>query len=189
MAEESGALQTLGKVIPSIYYDLIARVCARVPFLVMLLWDRKDSFGEITWVKLALLLGAGYVAGLVLTTLTVILLPVDWVIAAILEVPTKSWQRNDAISERDKDAGATLAKMQAEATLCQNLFCAFLLLIVLHGIAKFPLPALDALAPAYRCVVLLMFGLAAIFRTSAYLGRQERLYKIYVSNSASTHAA
>ncbi len=70
MAEEPGVLEGLGKVIPSIYYDLIARVCAGVPFLAVLLWECRTALGEMTWAKLILLLGAGYVVGLVLTPLS-----------------------------------------------------------------------------------------------------------------------
>ena len=58
VAEEAGGLASLTKVVPSIYYDLIARVCAGVPFMAVLLWDKRSEFGEVSWSKLALLLGA-----------------------------------------------------------------------------------------------------------------------------------
>jgi hypothetical protein len=38
MADDPGALEGLGKIIPSVYYDLIARVGSGVLFLAVLLW-------------------------------------------------------------------------------------------------------------------------------------------------------
>ena len=60
MAEESGTFEALGKIIPSIYYDLIARVCPGSVVTAALLWDSRDVVGEIAWAKLILLLGMGY---------------------------------------------------------------------------------------------------------------------------------
>lgn len=187
MAEEAGALQELGKVIPSIYYDLIARVCSGIPFLAILLWERIDAFGELTWVKLTLLVGAGYVAGLLLTPLSRLWLPLELLLLKILRIPIDDWRRglprNDEIAARDQQAGATLAKMQAEATLCQNLFCAFVLLILLNYTGTFLVPA------AGKWVMGLILGLAAIFRTTVYLGRQNNLYEIVVHNPTVARAA
>jgi hypothetical protein len=38
MSDEPGPLVSGAQLIPSVYYDLIARVCAAVPFLLPLLW-------------------------------------------------------------------------------------------------------------------------------------------------------
>jgi hypothetical protein len=184
VAEETGALESLGKVIPSIYYDLIARVCAGVPFLIVLLWQYRETFGEITWAKLTLLIGAGYVVGLVLTSLSIIWSPVNFVLMAILKIPLNNWRhglvRNDEIVAKDKEAGATLAKMQAEATLCQNLVDGLLMLIILNATSVFVVPAIAACSTACRWTTVLILGLAAIFRSAVYLGRQDHLYHLYV---------
>jgi hypothetical protein len=179
MAEDSGVLESLGKVIPSMYYDLIARVCVGVPFLVMLLWNPDISLDEITWEKLVLLFGAGYITGLVLTSLTFVFVPVDLAIAVSLKIHINNWQWTDEISARDKDMGATLAKMHAEKMLCQSLFCAFLLLILSNWVAIFRIPSLDALPTVYRWAISLMLGFAAIFRAYVYLRRLKHLHQIY----------
>jgi hypothetical protein len=136
MSEDSGPLTEIAKVVPSVYYDLIARVSAGTPFLVTLLWPYRENYGELTWEKLLLLLGAGYIVGLLLTALSVLWLPVELLIMVVLRTPMKNWRRgltrNDEIAVRSEQAGATLAKMQAEATLCQNLFSGFSLLVLLN---------------------------------------------------------
>lgn len=186
MAEESGALHSVGKLVPSIYYDLIARVCAGVPFLTLLLWTQRDSFKDLVtnaWIGFLLLLGAGYLVGLLLTPLSLVWSAlIGLPIRIILRVPTADWRhgsRNDEIAAKDKEAGATLAKMQAEATLCQNLLSAFIVLIVANDTGTFLVPALNAYGTKYRWIIFGVLVTAAVFRTAAYLGRQNSLYEIY----------
>ena len=189
MAEESeaGPLTELGKVIPSVYYDIIARVSSGTPFLMILLWDHRETFGdELTLAKLTLLLGAGYVAGLLLTAFTFLWMPVQFLVLAILRVQIRDWrrglQRNDEISARNEQAGATIAKMQAEATLCQNLFTGFLLLILLNDLKLVPLSLINTLGSAGKWLMLAVLGLAGIFRGIVYFGRQNSLYEIFVTS-------
>jgi hypothetical protein len=140
----------------------------------------------VTWAKSTLVVGAGYVTGLLLTSLSIVWSPINYAVMAILRIPIDNWRhglpRNDEIAAKDKKAGGTLAKMQAEATLCQNLFCAFLLLVVLNSSGAFLIPAVNALRPTW--VVLLVLGLAGIFRTTVYLGRQSHLYELYILKPA-----
>jgi hypothetical protein len=125
MADEPGALEGLGKIIPSIYYDLIARVCTGVTFLAAILWDHRGLFGEISWSTLTVVLGAGYIVGLVLTPLSLPWGLVQFAVRYVLKMPKWDWREVDQIASKNKEAGSTLAKMQAEAVLCQNLFSAF----------------------------------------------------------------
>jgi hypothetical protein len=187
MADESGAFQSVGKVVPSVYYDLIARVCAGVPFLALLLWAQRESFKDLVssaWIGFILLLGAGYLAGLLLTSLSLLWSALIGLPArTIFRMPTADWRhgsRNDEIAAKDKEAGATLAKMQAEATLCQNLLSGFLVLLIANDTGTFSVSALSAHGPMYRWVIFLALLAAAVFRTVAYLGRQNSLYKIYL---------
>jgi hypothetical protein len=182
MAEESKGLEALGKTIPSVYYDLIARVCAGVPFLTMILWGR-DTFGEITLIKFLLLLGAGYIAGLLLTSVSVLWGWVDLLILLVLHGPFgwRDWSsRNDEIYVKDKDAGTTLAKMEAEATLCKNLLTGFLLLLILNDSGTFLVPAISAMDThrQWKCIIILILGLSAIVRTALYRSRQNNLHDI-----------
>ncbi len=75
MPEEKGALEGLGKIIPGAFYDLIARVGSGIPLLAAVAWDPHAGFCEITVANLVLLVGAGYVVGLVLTPLSMLLAP------------------------------------------------------------------------------------------------------------------
>ena len=75
MPDESAPLQSVSKLVPSVYYDLIARVCAGVPFLALLLWAQRESLRDLVsnaWIGFLLLLGAGYLAGLLLTSLSLL---------------------------------------------------------------------------------------------------------------------
>jgi hypothetical protein len=181
MAEETGGFEGLGKVIPSIYYDLIARVCAGVPFLAVLLWDERTAFGDPTWSKLALLFGAGYVAGLVLTPLSLPWVPVHVLLRRKLKMPLNldtGASLTDDIASRNRDAGETLAKMQAEAVLCENLFGAFLLLIILNAAVAVPL--ITKCSVLCRILILAGLGVCSLHRIIAYVVRENRLYEIYV---------
>jgi hypothetical protein len=188
MPEEPNPLHSLAELIPTAYYDLIARVCAGAPLLVLLLWGRRelsDYFPPKGGAGFLLLLGAGYLAGLLLTTFSTLWsmifgLPV-WVMLhqPIGEFLKGRTSRNDKIAEKNKEAGTTLAKMQAEATLCQNLLTAFLLLIIVKAEHNSWVPALDHLRGGYRCAALLILLATAVVRTGLYLGRQSTLYNDY----------
>ena len=47
MSEDADLPTKLGSIIPSLYYDLIARVCAGVPLLVLLLWQQRELFAPL----------------------------------------------------------------------------------------------------------------------------------------------
>jgi hypothetical protein len=167
MAEDSAPLVSLAQLIPSVYYDIIARVCAGVPFLVTLLWSQKDKVAKLAlspWVGFLLLLGAGYLTGLVLTSGSLL-----WDVLAL-----QRWSRNDEIAAVDKDAGAVLAKMAAEAALCQNLLTAFVVLLIVN-----PRVFVDHVA-GYRWAICLSLLVAAVYRTVVYIRRQSSLYEIHV---------
>jgi hypothetical protein len=177
----------LGKIIPSMYYDLIARVGAGAPFLVALLWNHHAEFGEITWIKIALLLGAGYITGLVLTPFSSLWAPIYLQVRRTSDGPDKNLSRSlwdvslmDYISAKDKEAGATIAKMRAEAVLSANLFTGFLLLWLISW--HHPLLVMDAIGLRMKMLILLLLAICSIQRALACAGREERLYKIHFSN-------
>ncbi len=87
--------------------------------------------------------------------------------------------RNDEVAAKSAEAGATLAKMQAEATLCQNLLTGFLVLLVLDRTGTVAIPVLDGHGFAFRVFVALGLAAASIFREGAYLFRQKRLHGLY----------
>ena len=190
MAEEPGVLEGLGKIIPSIYYDLIARVCAGVPFLTVLLWDQRSKFGDITWAKLTLLLGAGYVVGLVLTPLSLPWGLIQLVVRRVLKMPIKFREGaslTDQIAAKDKEAGATLAKMQAEAILVENLFSAFIVLTLWSS--AYPLELIAKCTRGSTFLILVLLGISVLHRITAYVIRENRLYHVYCGEYATSPAA
>jgi hypothetical protein len=191
MAGEPGALDELGRIVPSVYYDLIARVCAGVPLLTIILWEKRSAFGEVTWSKLSLLLGAGYIVGLVLTPLCLPWGPVQFLTRRLCKMPPWEWDEGwslmDQITAKDKEAGATLAKMQAEAVLCQKLFGGFVLLIGLN--AMFPITLISSCGAVYRTLILLLLGICTVHRIAAYVLREKQLYAIYIKRDSGHQAA
>jgi hypothetical protein len=191
MGEESGSLKSVADLIPSFYYDLIARVSVGVPFLALLLWKERDSLKGLlppdSWVAFLLLAGAGYLAGLLLTPLsliwTVVIMPAEAII--FRKKPSLNWRRgirNDEIAIRNKDAGLNLAKMQAEATLCQNLVSAFVVLMVADWSKTFPVLALENRGLTDRCVLFLILLACAGFQTLSYMSSQSRLYHLFIES-------
>jgi hypothetical protein len=183
MAEEdSGGLANIGTIVPSLYYDLIARVCSGVPLLVVLFWDHLHILGEISWSKLPLLLGAGYIVGLALTPLSVPWVGIQILARMAFTMPHKTWRESfnlaDRIAAKDKEAGMTLAKMQAEAVLCQVLFMEFLGLILLSD--SLHLKIIQSCPRVCRVVVGVILGLSAFHRIIAYVVRANRLGVIYL---------
>jgi hypothetical protein len=185
MADDSGALDGLGKIIPSIYYDLIARVCAGVAFVTVLLWDHRSLLGDVTWAKITLLLGAGYIVGLVITPLSLPWGLFQLLVRRMLKMPDWDWHEgpslSDQITARDKQAGGTLGKMQAESVLCENLFSGFLLLTILN--ISFPLTLIRLCGNGCRTMIFVLLAICSIHRIVAYVIRENRLYKIYTTES------
>lgn len=202
MSEDTDLPTKLGSIIPCLYYDLIARVCAGVPLLVLLLWQQREFFaplGDSPPVALLLLLGAGYIVGLLLTPFSLVwnfpLLPFfnPWfglpkasisINRSKTETPASESgtdlmsARNDRVGAIDPAAGATLAKMQAEAILCKNLTTAFVLLVVVDLLGLADVPAVHGASTQLRISVFIVLWFAALHRTAVYLGRQNLLYEI-----------
>ena len=149
MAENAAPLKEMGGLIPSVYYDLIARISPGVPFIVILLWDsgqELSNFKELIGSTglFLLLVAMGYLAGLFLQSLSM------WV-GAIPRCfikrrlglqnlsPHQIAHRSDQIGIKNKEAGATLTKMSAEATLCENLLLGILLLSIPSWLGLFHL--------------------------------------------------
>ncbi|MEA2561408.1 MAG: hypothetical protein QOH06_2912 [Acidobacteriota bacterium] len=206
MSEDVDLPTKLGSVISSLYYDLIARVCAGVPLLALLFWQRREFFTLLVHspaVAFLLLLGAGYIAGLLLTPFSFVwsfpLLPF---FNARFGLPKASISidqfkaetsassgaalmstRNDRVAAIDPAAGATLAKMQAEAILCKNLTTAFVLLVVVDLLGLVDVPALNGASSQLLISGFILLWFAALHRTAVYLGRQNLLYKILVETA------
>lgn len=193
MAEHEGndKLSTLGGIVPSVYYDLIARVCGGAPFLALVLSGQGDSlrkaadFLGTAGVMLGAVLGA-YVIGMLLTAVSLI-------VCSPINVIVNRWygfraqERNekaDRVDKLDSAMGGTLLKMAAEEVLCQNLLSGFIVFWFAskHWPAAFDLqtdPARRALfAWPVSLWVTLVLVLAVIHRTSAHAHRVKVFYDI-----------
>ncbi|MBR0775347.1 hypothetical protein JQ625_10940 [Bradyrhizobium diazoefficiens] len=216
MAEDP--LKEAAKVIPSVYYDLIARVAAGAAVIAAASWIGSltiKSPGE----HLVLLALGAYICGMLLTPFGALSgYGARWLVREILKwLPSEETLKNfsqghlarrlvgkllkwlpkdgdleilseselakgpnDEISANNAEAGATIAKMQAEAALCHNM---------LVGVLVLPLFACPVKHWDYWRVAVIVLVIAALYRTAAYLVRQKQLYVLLNSQSGPVRAA
>jgi hypothetical protein len=170
----------LSKVIPSIYYDLIARATPGTAFLVVAGWSQRSSLGGMSWAKIVLLIGAGYLVGLVLTAFSL-----PWGLIRLVTLrfcgvedwkKAFGWSPCDAIGAVSKEAGEILLKMRAEAVLSQNLVAGFAVLWMVNALSPFPLMS-GVLA---KIAMLVLLSICTIHRTAAQAIREVRFARIYL---------
>jgi hypothetical protein len=183
---ESGSLTSLSGVVPSLYYDLIARVAPGLVFLLCLddtqayLKDHRDGLTG------TLLLALGYVVGLLLTPFYEIFIAPLWLLTRIKSVRQRvglpdhdSRSGNDVVGLQRPDYGATLGKMQAESVLCANLASGLVILRFLPLHSFFSPAAAGAYSPGLSCTVftwLLIFLIVATnYRYGMWMGRQAQV--------------
>jgi hypothetical protein len=145
--EKPVASDKISGLIPEIYYDLIARVTAGTPLLLMLLapsWENLAKVANIT--SFITLLGLGYLAGHFLATISVVLNVIIWnplllpnvrkLLTLNYEFPSNSasqildkvYLRIDWVAMKDQSGGAILKKMEAGSALTDNLFSAWIVI-------------------------------------------------------------
>ncbi len=139
MSESSAGL------VPELYYDVIARLCAGAPFVGYVIF-RTESLEDVEAVKLAVVGAlASYLLGHFLGTISAGL---NWLIwrpcllkRVIRRIPLdhpfsedsfrdgfhELYKRIDVIGRRDPNGGALLKKMEAGAALSDNLLAGVLL--------------------------------------------------------------
>jgi hypothetical protein len=137
-------LEQLGSAIPSLYYDLIARVVPGLTLLgiaylgtpqrshVAAAAARFDSAAAI----LATIILA-YVVGILVTPLGSLIFEAPGILAARRRPELKKyasdrlWLIIDTVETKNASVASTLAKMAAEVTLCQNILAGtFVLLLI-----------------------------------------------------------
>ncbi|SRR5260370_16091641 len=189
MPEEGLPLKEIGSVIPSVYYDLIARVTAGAPFAVVLLDSNHAKLTEMepmigkAGILLMLLLGS-YLVGMLLTPISSIFeLPFMWFSRRALGLQSYSLMKGSyeqtkrmaQVSAADKESGTTENKMAAEAVLFRNLFAGFLILLGLRCVHLVDFP----LSPAKYALLLLSLLIALVHRRVVHIGRQKAFYEIW----------
>jgi hypothetical protein len=195
-------------VVPSLYYDLIARVCPGLGFWLVLIipatcnapssWS-VACFAELESVSLLILIITSYIAGMVGTGFCIVW---DWLtMLALLKMPGvalsvglneedtifQQWRRiaekMEAIAKTNDEAGRIVSKALAEVSLCQNLLTGLLAAILIGVASKGKLFFLPEASSEWAMLLLLTFALflAVLFRQAMFLGRVDAIYIMYVN--------
>jgi hypothetical protein len=213
MAEQPG-IESIGGLLPSVYYDVIARVLPGVAFIETVVRMRHWSLGmepESAAFILAAL-GAGYIvgmslsliSGLIFNAITAVLRLAFVVLAAALRriaprhaAPLKDvycpaffsqiGNKADRIAEKNWEAGTLVSKMLAESMFFQNLFSGTLIVWALGCDAR---TAGDC-AQFGRLIppALALFMAGALGRLMVAQGRAVTLERIYARDPAQAAAA
>lgn len=187
MAEDEPPLKSVGEVVPSLYYDLIARVCAGVPFVLLLVNYQAEKLKPLTSTMGAsgtvlLVVLFGYLLGLLLTPLAgSIAGPIQLLLKKKLGLDRLRWmdylleisRRSDAIGVKDRGMGAVIGKMGAERILCQNLLLGSLTVVVLDMRHGYQLGS-----PVLEWLIVALLAILVIQRNVAFLLRQSQLYSL-----------
>jgi hypothetical protein len=180
-------------LVPEIYYDVIARLCAGAPFVALALWY-YPSIRVLPPVGLAIAAAFGsYLVGHLLATVSAVWNPLLWnrwflgwwarrlhlVNAFGKTSPVASfheiYRRIDHIASRDANGGAILKKMEAGAQLSDNLFSGYLVIVVANYVIGKQLTRLEVVATVSLGLLLL---LTVILRRLILIGRQDSLFSV-----------
>lgn len=142
-------MDSIRGLIPEIYYDMIARVAAGVPLVAILFAPPPDQLERVSnAASFVLLLGLGYIAGHLLTTISFLLNLVIWCPWVLRRVkhrlnlkheiisdnPVRAFEevyrRIDKVAKADPNAGAIMKKMEAGATLSESLLSGWLIILL-----------------------------------------------------------
>jgi hypothetical protein len=140
-------------LIPEIYYDLIARVAAGVPLVLIFVFQNYSvleaaKISVTDWTFFTAVLGLGYLVGHFLTTISVVLNALIWtpILSILMRKAVLSnykfkstspqaiigelYHRIDWVARKDKSGGVVLKKMEAACALTDNLLSAWLLVVL-----------------------------------------------------------
>jgi hypothetical protein len=143
-------LEKASEIVPSSYYDLIARVVPGCVAIAAAVWVFPDlAIHPDSPTKLLLFVGAGYVIGVWLSSVsTLLLLPLQWIPGLKKYSDRAVWA---GIRRRAAHVdGSTVIKMAAECTAAENI-CVVALLLNLaalqYPVTPFKLRVLAAALP------------------------------------------
>jgi hypothetical protein len=188
------SMDTIRGLVPEIYYDMIARVAAGVPLVAVLFAPPPDQLESVSnAASFVLLLGFGYIAGHLLTTISVflnLLVWNPWILRRLKrgllkdkiasDNPWRAFEEVyhliDRTAKADPNAGAIMKKMEAGATLSDNLLSGWLVILAYQQFGGRVHWLIDP--PWYPWVALMVtLGLVATvwFRRVAFILRQDSL--------------
>jgi hypothetical protein len=199
MAEESWGL------VPEVYYDVIARVCAGAPLLGLAVYeyDRRNARLDLSSVAIVFIFVFGsYLIGHVLGTVSAIwnvLLWRRWLIKLVMHwMPTTEgglhtdlrkslrpgfhelYRRIDRIAKKDNNGGTILKKMEAGAALSDNLFSGF---IVFLGLRAGGFVMFVSFRDTTQVIGTVLVGVtllsSVLLRRAVLIGRQDSLWDLH----------
>lgn len=195
------AISTVLNLIPTLYYDLIARVCPGLALLCALLLasgrqtEAREFLRSGTAPELVFLLLLGYVAGISLTGVSALWdLSAIWLLDRLDALPAMGnkcfpemkvidkvkvfVQRADYVSLTSEAAGRTLGKMYAEVALAQNLLTG-ILVVMLFLLANDGWQSFDRAGMRYAIAIAVLLFLSMLYRQAAFLSRLDALQEIH----------
>ncbi|MFJ3117608.1 hypothetical protein ACIPI6_13815 [Pseudomonas protegens] len=202
-SEGGSGLTSILNLIPSVYYDLIARICPGMAFWIVLAFkyphEQLQPPDILGGALLFVLIILSYVSGIVFTGFAPLW---DWLSIATLnrcrflaalvglaDAPASSsfarWKavtrQLDEVIQADDGAGKTLVKAMAEISLCQNLLtgCIALALIEIGFSACGALSM--AQHPGFNGFSALALLVAMYMRQMMFLGRVSHLHQLHVT--------
>jgi hypothetical protein len=197
-AAAPAASQGLYSVVPTLYYDLIARIS---PGVALLLFFYLYCFGSTPDMKhfpatvaLFVMVVLGYLVGIILTgfcivwdTLTFLVLGSIGKLRAPLglEKPTliEQWEtvshRMESIADRSASGGQIVTKALAEVALCENLLTGAVCLGLLGQFTRAEMfYDVTSHLVEYSLVILALL-VSLLFRQAMFLGRVESLHRLH----------
>ncbi len=196
-----GSFSSLLNVIPSVYYDLIARICPGMAFWVALsfvspVFGKLADLGSLSAANLFILIVLSYLSGIVFTGFCIVwdglslwLFSGSPALMRMLGLKPKAGlafqfqqiaEQMEAVAKRSEDPGRIVTKALAEVSLCQNLLTGLFVLAALGGLSSglhFFHP-FDYILPYTLVGVALLVSM--LFRQAMFLGRVQALYQMYV---------
>ncbi|QZI68435.1 hypothetical protein K5F93_18700 [Pseudomonas protegens] len=205
-SEGGSGLTSIFNLIPSVYYDLIARICPGMAFWIVLAFKypllpgvEPQSVPEmLTGTLLIVLIILSYVSGIVFTgfavlwdLLSIALLASNQNMKQLLGLDgetstsfTRQWKhlskRIDQVIKEDEGAGKTLVKAMAEVTLCQNLLTGLIALITIELCYKTPIFLPIAQYKLLYLGISIALITSMLFRQAMFLGRVKDLHELYI---------
>lgn len=197
---EGGGLGTIFSVIPTIYYDLIARVAPGLAFWLVL-WLGTRGVAPLDAARSALegqpliVLVLSYLAGMLFTGLSflwdALCFGVFWLVKP-LRAPLgldqarsfiQTWEvvarRMDEIGRVSEASGGIVTKALAEVAMTENLLTGLLLLVVIGLASDWQLlRVLQVQAPWVAAGALLLLA-TILFRQAMFLGRVKVLHRMH----------
>jgi hypothetical protein len=186
MPENGGA-----GLVPEVYYDVIARLCAGAPFVAYAIWH-SEWHEDLESVKVLVVATLGsYLLGHLLGTISAVANLVIWrprflkfIVKRIpLDHPLSSdsfrgdfhelYKRIDSVARRDPNGGTVLKKMEAGAALSDNLLSGFLLFVTVRLIVGARPTCCEIIGGA---VFTLLLFVTVIVRRMVLIGRQDTLW-------------